>query len=44
MDDTNLYPGHGMDGRIKELTDGQYRQATQDFVHNVSAQIRATGS
>jgi hypothetical protein len=43
MDDTNLYPGHGMDDRIKELTDEQYRQATLDFVGTVSPALQAQG-
>ena len=43
MDDTNLYPGHGMDGRISELTDAQYRQGTLDFVASVSPALQAEG-
>jgi hypothetical protein len=43
LDDTNTYPGHGMDGRIKELTDAQYGSAMVNFIHNVSPQIRAAG-
>ena len=43
MDDTNLYPGHGMDGQIAELTDAQYRQAMVGFVHTVSNGIRDQG-
>ena len=43
LDDTNLYPGHGMDGRIQEATGAQYREATLDFVANVSPALQAEG-
>ncbi|MDX6582327.1 MAG: hypothetical protein QOI10_1511 [Solirubrobacterales bacterium] len=43
MDDTNLYPGHGMGGRIRELTDAQYREATLSFVGSVSPALQADG-
>ena len=43
LDDTNLYPGHGMDGRIQEATGAQYREATLDFVADVSPALQAEG-
>lgn len=43
IDDTNLYPGHGMNGRIAELSDADYRQATLDFVATVSPALQAEG-
>jgi hypothetical protein len=43
MDDTNMYPGHGMDGRIAELSDDDYRNAMVDFVDSAAGQIRAAG-
>lgn len=43
MDDTNLFPGHGMDGQIAELTDAQYRSATLSFVNTVAPQLEAAG-
>ena len=43
MDDTNLFPGHGMDGQIAELSDAQYRSATVGFVSAVAPQLEAAG-
>jgi hypothetical protein len=43
MDDTNLTPGHGLNGRMQELTDAQYREATVNFIHAVAPQIRQAG-
>lgn len=43
FDDTNLYPGHGINGAISEMSDGQYRQATVNFVATVSPALRAQG-
>jgi len=43
MDDTNLFPGHGMDGSIDELSDSRYRNATVDFISQVAPQIEAAG-
>jgi hypothetical protein len=43
MDDTNLYPGHGMDGRIAEMSDDQYREAMVDFVDYAAGRIRGAG-
>lgn len=43
MDDTNLFPGHGMDGGIAELSDAQYRQATVSFIETVAPQLEAAG-
>ena len=43
MDDTNLFPGHGMDGQISELSDNAYRNATVDFVDTVSPALQAPG-
>ena len=43
MDDTNLFPGHGMDGQIAELSDAQYRAATLSFVNSVAPQLESAG-
>ncbi len=43
MDDTNLYPGHGLDGRIAELSDDEYRHATTEFVEEASLQLQEEG-
>ncbi len=43
MDDSNLYPGHGMDGRIAELSGAGYMQAAESFISNVAPQLRAAG-
>ena len=43
FDDTNLYPGHGINGQIRELSDSQYRQATVNFIAAVSPALRAQG-
>lgn len=43
MDDTNLYPGHGMGGRIAELRDGEYRRAMVGFVDEVTPVLREAG-
>lgn len=43
MDDTNVYPGHGLDGRIAEQSDAQYRQATVDFISNVGQRLKDEG-
>jgi Hypothetical glycosyl hydrolase family 15 len=43
MDDTNLYPGHGMEGEISELTDAQYREATESFVDYVGPRLKEEG-
>ena len=32
MDDTNLFPGHGVDGQVAEMSDDDYSQATQSFM------------
>lgn len=43
VDDANLYPGHGLDGRIAELTDDEYGPATIDFMTSVSSDLEARG-
>ena len=43
MDDTNLYPGHCMDGQILEYSDAEYRQATLAFIHAVGPAIMSAG-
>lgn len=43
MDDVNLFPGHGMDGRIDELSDGQYREAAQGFAELVGTELESEG-
>ena len=43
MDDTNLFPGHGMDGNIAELSDAEYRQATVSFMASVAPKLEAAG-
>lgn len=43
LDDANMYPGHGMDGRIAELSDAQYRNAMVSFLDQVAATIEAEG-
>ena len=43
FDDVNLYPGHGMDGNIAELTDNEYRQAMAEMIDSVSNQARDAG-
>jgi hypothetical protein len=43
LDDANFYPGHGMDGRMAELTDGQYREAMVSFLEYVGQRIEQAG-
>lgn len=43
MDDTNLFPGHGMDGRIAEMSDDRYRQAMVEFVDYAAGRIGGAG-
>ena len=43
MDDTNLYPGHGMDGRIAEMSDDRYREAMVEFVDYAAGRIGGAG-
>ncbi len=43
MDDTNLNPGHGLEGVIAELSDDEYRHATVEFVEEVAPRLQAEG-
>lgn len=43
MDDVNVYPGHGLDGRIAELTDDEYRDATVDFMTEAAPNLETAG-
>lgn len=43
MDDTNLFPGHGIDGQIAEMSDEGYRNATVDFIDKVGPQLQGAG-
>ena len=43
IDDTNLFPGHGLNGRIAELSDPQYGQAVKGFIQTVGDQLKADG-
>lgn len=43
MDDTNLFPGHGVDGQVAEMSDEAYGEATQSFISNVGEKIQAAG-
>ncbi len=43
IDDSNLYPGHGMDGRIAELNDSAYGKATQQFIDRIGDELGHKG-
>ncbi len=43
IDDANLYPGHGMDGRMAELTDSAYSRAEQQFIDQVGDELGSKG-
>jgi len=43
LDDVNVDPGHGLNGRIAQYTDQQYGQATADFTSRVGDLLRANG-
>jgi hypothetical protein len=43
IDDVNVYPGHGIDGRIGKYTDQQYGSAMVSFIASVADDLRATG-
>jgi Hypothetical glycosyl hydrolase family 15/Bacterial Ig-like domain len=43
MDDTNLFPGHGMEGQIAEMSDSQYRQATVSFIDYLGPALEQEG-
>jgi hypothetical protein len=43
LDDTNLFPGHGLNGRIAELSDAQYGQAVKGFIETIGDQLKADG-
>jgi hypothetical protein len=43
LDDLNLNPGHGLDGRIAEYDDPAYRQAAIAFGSSVASRMREAG-
>jgi putative glycosyl hydrolase-like family 15 (GHL15) protein len=43
LDDSNLFPGHGLNGRIAELSDAQYGQAAQSFLDRIGDELGADG-
>ena len=43
LDDTNMFPSHGMDGRIAELTDAAYRAEMVEFIDQIANSFDAAG-
>ena len=43
IDDANMFPSHGMDGQIAELSDAAYRTAMVEFIDYAAARIEAAG-